>query len=181
MMDKLPIFGLRFRIVVALAVVLAAFILLTEISITGLTRAAVTQLATHDDPENTLSPQTRAHLEEKLFSLRRLAFFYIVIGALIALVLGAWAVNRLVVNPLGKVNAALKKAAESGPMKEILGYTDEPLVLVDFIGDPRSSIVDSLMTRVMGGNMVKVLSWYDNEWGYSCRTADLAAKLAKSL
>jgi glyceraldehyde 3-phosphate dehydrogenase len=80
-----------------------------------------------------------------------------------------------------EVNAALKKASESGPMKGILGYTDEPLVLVDFIGDSRSSIVDSLMTRVMGGNMVKVLSWYDNEWGYSCRTADLAAILAKSL
>lgn len=80
-----------------------------------------------------------------------------------------------------KVNEALKKASESGPMKGILGYCDEPLVLVDFIGDSRSSIVDSLMTRVMDGNMVKVLSWYDNEWGYSCRTADLAAMMAKSL
>jgi len=80
-----------------------------------------------------------------------------------------------------KVNDAFKKASESGPMKGILGYCDEPLVLVDFVGDSRSSIVDSLMTRVMDGNMVKVLSWYDNEWGYSCRTADLAAMMAKSL
>jgi glyceraldehyde 3-phosphate dehydrogenase len=80
-----------------------------------------------------------------------------------------------------EVNAALKKASESSPMKDILGYSDEPLVLVDYIGDPRSSIVDSLMTRVMGGNMVKVLAWYDNEWGYSCRTADLAAMMAKAL
>ena len=80
-----------------------------------------------------------------------------------------------------EVNAAFKKAAADGPMKGILGFTDEPLVLVDFVGDPRSSIIDGLMTRVMGGNMVKVLAWYDNEWGYSCRTADLAAKLAKSL
>jgi glyceraldehyde 3-phosphate dehydrogenase len=80
-----------------------------------------------------------------------------------------------------KVNEAFKKASESGPMKGILGYCDEPLVLADFVGDSRSSIVDSLMTRVMDGNMVKVLSWYDNEWGYSCRTADLAAMMAKSL
>jgi glyceraldehyde 3-phosphate dehydrogenase len=80
-----------------------------------------------------------------------------------------------------EVNAALKAASESGPMKGILGYTDEPLVLADFVGDPRSSIVDSLMTKVIDGNMVKVLAWYDNEWGYSCRTADLAAKLAGSL
>ncbi len=79
-----------------------------------------------------------------------------------------------------EVNAALKAAAE-GPMKGILGYSDEPLVLADYIGDQRSSIVDSLMTSVIGGNMVKILAWYDNEWGYSCRTADLAAKIAKSL
>ncbi len=80
-----------------------------------------------------------------------------------------------------EVNAAFKKAADDGPMKGILGFTDEPLVLMDFVGDSRSSIIDGLMTRVMGGNMIKVLAWYDNEWGYSCRTADLAAKLAKSL
>jgi glyceraldehyde 3-phosphate dehydrogenase len=76
-----------------------------------------------------------------------------------------------------EVNAALKAAAE-GPMKGILGYCEEPLVSMDFKGDDRSSIVDALNTKVMGGNMVKVLSWYDNEWGYSCRVADLAAFMA---
>jgi glyceraldehyde 3-phosphate dehydrogenase len=79
-----------------------------------------------------------------------------------------------------EVNAAFKAAAE-GPMKGILGYSDEPLVLSDYVGDPRSSIIDGLMTKVMDGNMVKVLAWYDNEWGYSCRTVDLAVKVAKSL
>ncbi len=71
------------------------------------------------------------------------------------------------------VNAALKAAAESEEMEGILGYTDEPLVSVDFKGDPRSSIVDGPSTMTMGSNMVKVLSWYDNEWGYSNRCADL--------
>ncbi|MBC7241533.1 MAG: type I glyceraldehyde-3-phosphate dehydrogenase [Anaerolineae bacterium] len=70
------------------------------------------------------------------------------------------------------VNAALKAASE-GPMKGILGYCEEPLVSMDFKGDPRSSIVDALSTMVIGDKMVKVLSWYDNEWGYSCRVADL--------
>ena len=77
-----------------------------------------------------------------------------------------------------EVNAALKKAA-NGPLKGILGYTDEPLVSTDFMGDARSSIVDGQMTKVLGGNMVKVLSWYDNEWGYSCRVVDLAKLLAE--
>ena len=77
-----------------------------------------------------------------------------------------------------EVNAALKAASEEGPLKGILGYTEEELVSSDFLGDPRSSIVDSLMTRVMGGNMVKVLTWYDNEWGYSCRVVDLCSQLA---
>ncbi len=72
-----------------------------------------------------------------------------------------------------EVNAALKKASESGPLKGYLGFTEEELVSVDFRGDSRSSIVDSLMTRVVGGNCVKVISWYDNEWGYSCRVRDL--------
>ncbi len=76
-----------------------------------------------------------------------------------------------------EVNAALKAAAE-GPMKGILGYCEEPLVSMDFKGDDRSSIVDAPNTKVMGGNMVKVLSWYDNEWGYSCRVADVAAFMA---
>ena len=71
------------------------------------------------------------------------------------------------------VNAALKKASESGPMKGILGYTEEPLVSTDFRGDDRSSIVDASCTMALEGNMVKVISWYDNEWGYSCRVADL--------
>jgi glyceraldehyde 3-phosphate dehydrogenase len=79
-----------------------------------------------------------------------------------------------------ELNAAFKAAAE-GPLKGILGFTMEPLVSMDFKGDPRSSIVDGPSTMVMDGTMVKIVTWYDNEWGYSCRTADLAAKMAKSL
>lgn len=70
------------------------------------------------------------------------------------------------------VNAALKEAAE-GPLKGILGYSEEPLVSIDFKGDSHSSIADGSFTKVIGGNMIKVLSWYDNEWGYSCRVRDL--------
>jgi glyceraldehyde 3-phosphate dehydrogenase len=70
------------------------------------------------------------------------------------------------------VNAALKEAAE-GPLKGILEYSEEPLVSVDFNGNPHSSIVDASLTRVLEGNMVKVLAWYDNEWGYSTRLKDL--------
>jgi len=73
------------------------------------------------------------------------------------------------------------EAAAAGPMKGILGITREPLVSSDFKGDDRSAIVDGLSTMVLGGTMVKVVAWYDNEWGYSVRTADLAAMLAKSL
>jgi len=72
------------------------------------------------------------------------------------------------------VNAALKAAAE-GPLKGILGYTDLPLVSNDFKGNPLSSIVDGQMTTVIQDNMVRVLTWYDNEWGYSTRVIDLAA------
>jgi len=72
-----------------------------------------------------------------------------------------------------EVNNALKAASEAGPLKGYLGYTTEELVSSDFKGDSRSSIVDSLMTRVVNGNCVKVISWYDNEWGYSCRVRDL--------
>lgn len=72
-----------------------------------------------------------------------------------------------------EVNAALKKAAEAGPLKGYLGYEENELVSSDFKGDPRSSIVDAPMTLVVGGNLVKVISWYDNEWGYSCRVRDL--------
>ena len=76
-----------------------------------------------------------------------------------------------------EVNSALLEAASS-ELQGILGYTDEPLVSSDFMHNPNSSIVDGSMTRVIGGNMVKVLSWYDNEWGYSNRVIDLVAKLA---
>ncbi len=72
-----------------------------------------------------------------------------------------------------EVNSVFRKAAE-GPLKDILEYCDEPLVSTDFKGNPASSIVDSLSTIVIGGNMVKVLSWYDNEWAPSVRIADLA-------
>jgi glyceraldehyde 3-phosphate dehydrogenase len=72
-----------------------------------------------------------------------------------------------------KVNQALQTAAE-GPMSGILQYCQEELVSTDFKGNPASSIVDAPSTMVIGGNMVKVLAWYDNEWGYSCRLADLA-------
>jgi glyceraldehyde 3-phosphate dehydrogenase len=75
------------------------------------------------------------------------------------------------------------RAAEAGPMKGILGVCDDPLVSMDFKGDTRSSIVDSALTNVIGGtgNFAKVLSWYDNEWGYSCRIADLAKFIADRL
>ena len=71
-----------------------------------------------------------------------------------------------------EVNAAFRTAAE-GPLKGILGVSDEPLVSTDFRGDTRSSIIDAESTMVIGGTMIKVISWYDNEWGYSCRVADL--------
>ncbi|AYD41215.1 type I glyceraldehyde-3-phosphate dehydrogenase [Clostridium fermenticellae] len=79
-----------------------------------------------------------------------------------------------------EVNAAFKKAAETD-MKGILGYNDEPLVSVDYRGDKRSSIVDGLSTMVVEGNMVKVVSWYDNEFGYSNRLADLTKYVADRL
>jgi glyceraldehyde 3-phosphate dehydrogenase (phosphorylating) len=77
-----------------------------------------------------------------------------------------------------EVNAALKSAAD-GKMKSILGYETAELVSVDYRGDDRSSIVDSSLTRVVAGNCVKVISWYDNEWGYSCRVRDLITFIAK--
>jgi glyceraldehyde 3-phosphate dehydrogenase len=77
-----------------------------------------------------------------------------------------------------EINAAFKSAAE-GPLKGILGVTDEPLVSVDFMGDPRSGIVDLLSTKVIDGNLAKVIAWYDNEWGYSCRLVDLAKFISK--
>ncbi len=75
------------------------------------------------------------------------------------------------------INEAMQKAAD-GPMRGILEYVSEPLVSADFTTHPASSLFDAPSTRVMDGNFAKVLSWYDNEWGYSCRVADLAIKLA---
>ena len=77
-----------------------------------------------------------------------------------------------------EVNAALKEAAE-GPLKGILAYTEDPVVSTDMLHNSNSSIVDSGLTKVLGGNLVKVVSWYDNEWGYSVRVVDLCAFLAK--
>ena len=71
-----------------------------------------------------------------------------------------------------EVNSALKAAAD-GPMKGYLAYSKKPLVSIDYKGDPHSSSVDGLSTEVIDGNLVKVLSWYDNEWGYSARIVDL--------
>jgi len=76
-----------------------------------------------------------------------------------------------------EINSAFRSAA-GGELKGILEYCDEPLVSSDFKGNPASSIFDALSTMVIDGNMVKVLSWYDNEWGYSCRLADLTAYVA---
>jgi len=78
-----------------------------------------------------------------------------------------------------EVNAAFREAATSGPLQGILGYSDEPLVSSDYQGDPRSSIIDGLSTLVIGGNMVKILAWYDNEWGFSNRLVDLALFMAR--
>jgi glyceraldehyde 3-phosphate dehydrogenase len=77
-----------------------------------------------------------------------------------------------------EVNNALKAASEAGPLKGYLGYETAELVSIDYRGDPRSSIVDAPMTRVVAGNCVKVISWYDNEWGYSCRVRDLIHYIA---
>jgi glyceraldehyde 3-phosphate dehydrogenase len=78
------------------------------------------------------------------------------------------------------VNDAFKQA-EAGAMQGILGFTDEPLVSSDFRGDSRSSIIDGLSTMMIGDNFLKVVSWYDNEWGYSCRVSDLASFIAERL
>ena len=78
------------------------------------------------------------------------------------------------------LNAAFKAAAESPAMRGILGYSDEPLVSSDFRMDPRSSIIDGLSTMTIDDTMVKVVAWYDNEWGYSCRVADLIALVCEA-
>jgi len=75
-----------------------------------------------------------------------------------------------------EINAALREAAD-GPMKGILAMSDEPLVSIDFRGNSNSSIIDSAYTKVMDGDLVKVVAWYDNEWGYSNRCVDLLRKL----
>jgi glyceraldehyde 3-phosphate dehydrogenase len=76
-----------------------------------------------------------------------------------------------------EVNSALKAAADDGPLKGLLEYTEDPIVSSDIVGNPASSIVDSELTAVMDGTMVKVVAWYDNEWGYSNRVADLVQRL----
>jgi glyceraldehyde 3-phosphate dehydrogenase len=76
-----------------------------------------------------------------------------------------------------EVNEVVRSAAESG-FKAIIEYTDEPIVSSDVIGNPHSSIFDSLATQVIGGNMVKTVSWYDNGWGYASRVVDLVARLS---
>jgi glyceraldehyde 3-phosphate dehydrogenase len=80
-----------------------------------------------------------------------------------------------------EVNALLKAAAESGPLKGILEYVTDPLVSIDFMGNAHSSSVDSLETAVIEGKLVRVLSWYDNEWGFSNRMVDTAGAMAKFL
>ncbi|HEY85797.1 MAG TPA: type I glyceraldehyde-3-phosphate dehydrogenase [Chloroflexi bacterium] len=79
------------------------------------------------------------------------------------------------------LRATLKEAAENGQMKDVMNYSEEPKVSIDFKGDPASSSIDAQFTQALGGNMVKVVTWYDNEWGYSCRTADLADLMAGKL
>jgi glyceraldehyde 3-phosphate dehydrogenase len=83
---------------------------------------------------------------------------------------------------IAEINGALQEAAEGrGWLGKVLDYTEEPLVSTDFIGSPFSSTVDALSTQIIGGNLVKVISWYDNEWGYASRLADLAAFVSEKL
>jgi glyceraldehyde 3-phosphate dehydrogenase len=77
-----------------------------------------------------------------------------------------------------EINAALKSAAD-GELMGILGYTEDPVVSTDMLHNSNSSIVDADLTKVVGGNLAKVVAWYDNEWGYSCRVADLVAYILK--
>jgi glyceraldehyde 3-phosphate dehydrogenase len=79
---------------------------------------------------------------------------------------------------VASLNAAMKEAASKAPLKGILEYCEEPIVSSDIIQDSHSAIFDSLCTRVLGGKLVKVIAWYDNEWGYSCRVVDLIGKLS---
>jgi glyceraldehyde-3-phosphate dehydrogenase (arsenate-transferring) len=78
------------------------------------------------------------------------------------------------------VNQLLKAAAETGPLKDIMGYEERPLVSIDYKTDPRSSIIDALSTMVINNTQVKIYTWYDNEWGYANRTAELALQVGRS-
>lgn len=80
-----------------------------------------------------------------------------------------------------ELRAALREAATSGPMKEVMDYVEEPLVSIDYKGNPASCSIDASLCQVLDGNLVKVVAWYDNEWGYSNRTADLAYLMAGKL
>ena len=80
-----------------------------------------------------------------------------------------------------EINATLKKASEEGPLKGILGFEERPLVSADYAGDARSSIIDAMSTRVTDGTLVKVMAWYDNEWGYANRMVELAAQVGSHL
>ena len=80
-----------------------------------------------------------------------------------------------------ELRAALKEGAENGPMKNVMDYVEEPLVSIDYKGNPASSSIDAQFCQALGGDLVKVVTWYDNEWGYSCRTADLANLMASKL
>jgi glyceraldehyde 3-phosphate dehydrogenase len=80
-----------------------------------------------------------------------------------------------------ELRAALKEAATNGPMKDVMDYVEEPLVSIDYKGNPASSSIDAQLCQALGGNLVKVVTWYDNEWGYSNRTADLAHMMAGKL
>jgi len=77
-----------------------------------------------------------------------------------------------------EINEAMKEAAEKPPLAGILAYCEDPIVSSDIIQDAHSATFDALLTRVLGGNFVKVVAWYDNEWGYSCRVVDLIGKIA---
>ena len=79
------------------------------------------------------------------------------------------------------VNEAFKKAANDPFYQGILGVSDEPLVSRDYIGNPHSGVVDLLLTKVVGGNLIKIAVWYDNEWGYSNRLVELVADVAKAI
>jgi glyceraldehyde 3-phosphate dehydrogenase len=79
-----------------------------------------------------------------------------------------------------EINTAIKKAAD-GPMKGVLEYTEDPIVSIDVVGNPHSSVFDALSTMVSGGNLIKVFSWYDNEWGFSCRMIDMMKIMAAKL